>query len=302
VLRAWPGAFLAFALALVLAGSAVAQPADGAPPVPPGATSYYVADASGVRGPVSLAILRSEIDAGTVQSWTLVWKPGLAAWIRADGLPEFAEALAAAAPRPPPPPPLPPGPPPVDVAEAVWFVAVDGVPAGPWSDAVLAEAITAGTVGRATLVWRPGGADWVAAADVPELAGLFAIVPPPLPSPEVPPEPPEPPEPPPGEDAPAMVGTWEFLAPEGDALATRARIAFAPDMTFAGEVSVTIPGGTTETQAISGTWAVSPVEEGAFALTLAVAGAAPSEVRFRIVDDDTLRNEADGSTARRLEA
>jgi hypothetical protein len=98
-----------------------------------------------------------------------------------------------------------------------------------------------------------------------------------------------------------MVGTWEFLPADGDGLAARTQIAFAADMTFAGAVSVTIPGGGTETEVIAGTWRIAASEDGAITLLLAVDGAAPSEVRFRVVDDDTLVNVADGSLARRVE-
>lgn len=334
------------AVAAVAVRPALAADLPPIPPLPPAATPYYVAEPAGARGPMALAILRDEVAEGAVRPWTLVWKPGLGAWIRAGGLPELATALAAAAPSPPLPPPLPPLPPSAGPVAPAWFVAIGGEAEGPWSDEVLAAAIAAGEVGRETLVWRTGSDDWVAAATVAELAGLFAVVPPPLPPPEPPapaPEPPAPkppPEPPaakpesppaakPGPPPPlpeppapapepvpepvpeppapavtplpAMVGTWEFLPADGDGLAARTRIAFAADMTFVGEVSVTIPGGGTETEVIAGIWRVAAAEDGAITLLLAVDGAAPSEVRFRVVDDDTLVNVADGSLARRVE-
>ncbi|MBZ0248181.1 MAG: DUF4339 domain-containing protein, partial [Burkholderiales bacterium] len=38
-----------------------------------------------------------------------------------------------------------------------------------------------GSLTRASLVWKAGMAQWAAAGDVPELAALFANVPPPVP-------------------------------------------------------------------------------------------------------------------------
>ena len=42
--------------------------------------------------------------------------------------------------------------------------------------------LSSGQLKRETLVWKPGMPAWIKAADVPELASLFANVPPPLPS------------------------------------------------------------------------------------------------------------------------
>lgn len=97
-----------------------------------------------------------------------------------------------------------------------------------------------------------------------------------------------------------MVGTWEFSPADGKGFGVRTRITFADDMTFTGEVSVAIPGGATESQPIAGTWRASAAVEGRITLVLAVDSAGSSEAAFRIVDGDTLVNEADGSTARRV--
>jgi DNA-directed RNA polymerase subunit beta len=43
------------------------------------------------------------------------------------------------------------------------------------------QQVDSGAIKRETLVWRQGMANWTAAAQVPELASLFASVPPPLP-------------------------------------------------------------------------------------------------------------------------
>jgi membrane protease subunit (stomatin/prohibitin family) len=71
------------------------------------------------------------------------------------------------------PPPLP---------QAVSFhVALNGQQAGPFDVATLTQKVASGEVTRGTLVWKPGMASWTAAETVPELATLFANMPPPLP-------------------------------------------------------------------------------------------------------------------------
>ena len=72
------------------------------------------------------------------------------------------------------------GPPPLPTAVA-FHAAINGAQAGPFDMAALAAHVNAGTIKRATLVWKTGMAGWAAAETVPELAGLFAAVPPPLP-------------------------------------------------------------------------------------------------------------------------
>jgi hypothetical protein len=71
------------------------------------------------------------------------------------------------------PPPLP--------GSAPFYVAINGQQQGPFDMGALAGKVQGGAVGRGTLVWRQGMSGWVAAESVPELAGLFASVPPPLP-------------------------------------------------------------------------------------------------------------------------
>lgn len=71
------------------------------------------------------------------------------------------------------PPPLP--------AAARFFAAIGGQQAGPFTAQALQQQIQAGQVTKDTLVWKQGMAAWTAAGQVPELAGLFAQAPPPLP-------------------------------------------------------------------------------------------------------------------------
>ena len=72
---------------------------------------------------------------------------------------------------PPPPPPV----------EKVWHVAVSGEATGPYSRADLGRMVTSGDLGRETHVWTPGQDGWKEADEVPELAQLFTILPPPPP-------------------------------------------------------------------------------------------------------------------------
>jgi membrane protease subunit (stomatin/prohibitin family) len=71
------------------------------------------------------------------------------------------------------PPPIPGG--------AMFHVAIGQNQAGPFDLATLQGQVSSGQLTRATLVWKAGMAQWAKAGDVPELASLFAAVPPPVP-------------------------------------------------------------------------------------------------------------------------
>ncbi len=71
-------------------------------------------------------------------------------------------------------------PPPLPSAAAI-FLALNGQQAGPFDLAALRQQIAAGQLTRETLAWRAGLAQWVPAAQMPEIVELFASVPPPLP-------------------------------------------------------------------------------------------------------------------------
>lgn len=62
-----------------------------------------------------------------------------------------------------------------------YFVALGGKQAGPFTMDVLQQKIAAGEITRETPAWKNGMDQWTAAGQVPELAALFANVPPPLP-------------------------------------------------------------------------------------------------------------------------
>jgi membrane protease subunit (stomatin/prohibitin family) len=71
-------------------------------------------------------------------------------------------------------------PPPIPGA-AAFHVAINGQQAGPFDMAALQQQVAGGQLTRASLVWKAGMAQWAKAEEVPELAPLFANVPPPIP-------------------------------------------------------------------------------------------------------------------------
>jgi membrane protease subunit (stomatin/prohibitin family) len=96
----------------------------------------------------------------------------LAAGVAIGG--QMASALGAGMASQPAPPPLP--------ATTTFFVAINGQQAGPFDLHALEAKVREGAVTRNSLVWKQGMASWTAAGSVPELAGIFTAVPPPLPS------------------------------------------------------------------------------------------------------------------------
>ena len=71
------------------------------------------------------------------------------------------------------PPPLP--------AAMAFHVAINGQQAGPFDMMALQAQASSGALKRDSLVWKTGMAQWSKASDVPELAALFASMPPPIP-------------------------------------------------------------------------------------------------------------------------
>lgn len=76
------------------------------------------------------------------------------------------------------PPPLP--------QQSTYFLYVNGQQIGGQTVSMIQQLILQGSVNRDTFVWTQGMANWVAAAQVPTLAGLF-MTPPPIATPPVPP-------------------------------------------------------------------------------------------------------------------
>ncbi len=80
---------------------------------------------------------------------------------------QMAQGFGAGAASPPPPP------------QAAFHVAANGQTLGPFSASQLAGAAQQGQLTAASLVWTQGMAGWIPAAQVPQLASLFAPPPPP---------------------------------------------------------------------------------------------------------------------------
>src|SRR5262245_27098145 len=76
---------------------------------------------------------------------------------------------------------LSPGSPPPMPTAAQFFLGVGGQQQGPFDMTTLQAKMREGALTRQTLVWKQGMAAWAAADSVPELQGLFASAPPPLP-------------------------------------------------------------------------------------------------------------------------
>jgi membrane protease subunit (stomatin/prohibitin family) len=88
------------------AGQAAAAGAGGAggPPPLPGAQPFYVAIGGQQAGPFDMATLRLHAQTGKLTNGSLVWRQGMATWLKAGEVPELAELFVSAG-----PPPLPPG-------------------------------------------------------------------------------------------------------------------------------------------------------------------------------------------------
>lgn len=79
--------------------------------------------------------------------------------------------------------PQPPTPP--QEALAQYHLFVDGVQKGPYTMAQVRQMVQSGELNSTSYVWKAGMAQWQPANQLPELASLFAAVPPPPPVPGV---------------------------------------------------------------------------------------------------------------------
>ncbi|WP_284163263.1 SPFH domain-containing protein [Frigidibacter sp. SD6-1] len=133
-------------------------------------TQYAAADALGQPGGAAGGAMGAAIGAGMGAGMGMNMGAQIGPW--------------GAAPAQAAPPPLPPA------AEIVWHLAEGGQATGPYGRAHLARLVSEGRFSRESLVWTPGQDGWKPAGDIPDLARLFTVQPPPLPStPSVLPEP-----------------------------------------------------------------------------------------------------------------
>ena len=86
---------------------------------------------------------------------------------------QMVNSMAGAAGASASPPPLP--------GTGMFHVAVGQSQTGPFDAGALQQQVTSGQITRNTLVWKNGMAQWAKAGELPELASLFASVPPPIP-------------------------------------------------------------------------------------------------------------------------
>ncbi len=61
-----------------------------------------------------------------------------------------------------------------------FYALVNDIPQGPFTEQELSGHIIANRVGKETLVWLHGMPGWMQAQQVPEVAKLFALLPPPI--------------------------------------------------------------------------------------------------------------------------
>lgn len=72
--------------------------------------------------------------------------------------------------------------PPPLLGNTLYYVALEGKQAGPFTQEQLQQMFSGGTVKRETMIWKQGMAEWAQAQAVTELADMFNNTPPPIPS------------------------------------------------------------------------------------------------------------------------
>ncbi len=100
----------------------------------------------------------------------------MAEGMRRQSAPEPAQSAAPA-----------PAPPPIPVVQ--WYLGVDGQQQGPFDGPQLPAKVASGELTPDTLVWTAGMEQWQQAREIPALAPVLAIAPPPLPPPPAAPAP-----------------------------------------------------------------------------------------------------------------
>ena len=71
-------------------------------------------------------------------------------------------------------------PPPASGPERLYYAAIDGRQAGPFTETELVRLINEKRIVKETLVWHQGMNQWKPAQDVPEILRIIALSPPPL--------------------------------------------------------------------------------------------------------------------------
>jgi membrane protease subunit (stomatin/prohibitin family) len=95
------GVAIGGAMADAVRGSQVPT-AGGPPPLPAAGPQFYVGINGSQAGPFDFGALAAKIRSGEVTRQSLVWRPGMGAWLAAEGVAELQPLFSAV------PPPLPP--------------------------------------------------------------------------------------------------------------------------------------------------------------------------------------------------
>jgi len=83
-------------------GGALNAGGAGSPPPIPGAVAFHVAVGGQQTGPFELGVLQQQVAGGQLKRDSLVWKTGMAGWVKAGDVAELASLFASV------PPPVPP--------------------------------------------------------------------------------------------------------------------------------------------------------------------------------------------------
>lgn len=144
-------------------------PAPPSAPPPLSQPQWYLAQNGQQVGPFTVAQLPQQGLTGE----TMVWRAGLAEWVRASQVPELSNLMP---PPPPPPPPSAPSTPSVPSAGAgvssgvaEWYIFRSGDAVGPFT---LAQLRTEGISSR-TNIRREGETEWTRARDIPQLQSIL---------------------------------------------------------------------------------------------------------------------------------
>lgn len=151
--------------------------------------SWHVGIGDEIRGPFEHSKIEAMITSGEIGKETLMWHKGLSDWKKAEFIPEFADRLTPAASPPktaPAPPPLPqktitqdkPTPKLGSSDPTMWFAAIAGKRAGPYTTATIKTMIGSKKISADVVLWNKSMSNWEPASTVDQFKILFASVPP----------------------------------------------------------------------------------------------------------------------------
>jgi hypothetical protein len=202
-------------------------------------------------------------------------------------LPQPAAPAVTPPPLPQPQPAVVPPPLPTPTA-AQYFVAQNGQPVGPLSIAQVGQLIKGGQLKPSDLVWKAGDPNWRAADTFAELKDALGTVPPPVPAEE--------------QFKTFLVGTWTatWNVPATGATNT-VTVRYTADGKYNG-VLATQWQGQTVNQPVAGTWTVAALDKDRFTLTNndATGAGAGGTGTFKVLDQDTVQDEATGTVSHRV--